>query len=267
MQHVVGAFQHVAELRLFGRDGEEPVIGDRDQAVHVFPQFSDPLLGGPGALGSFKEERLGHDAHGQRAHLAGGLRHDGGRAGAGAAAHARGHKDHIGVPDGVLDRADAFLSGIAAHVGIGARAEPFGQLLADLELDFSLGAEQGLGVRIGADEGDPFQACHDHVLHGVAAAASDADDLDIRGGGIRFKLHIHHSSSSKKKTRWPPRRQEISENHFFMRDRIELKTFPSLRIRNFCSMPSFSAPKRSRPMAVANLGLFTMSLRPPTLRG
>lgn len=103
-------------------------------------------------------------------------------------------------PDGVLDRADAFLRRIAAHVGIGPGSKPFGQLLADLELDFSLGAKQSLRIRIGADEGDTLQARHDHVLHGIAAATADTDDLYIRGGCIRFKLHIHHSSSSKRTT-------------------------------------------------------------------
>ena len=117
-----------------------------------------------------------------------------------AAAHARGHEDHVGIADGVLDRADAFLRRIAAHVGIGPGSKPFGQLLADLELDFSLGAKQSLRIRIGADEGDTLQARHDHVLHGIAAATADTDDLYIRGGCIRFKLHIHHSSSSKRTT-------------------------------------------------------------------
>ena len=199
MQHVIGAFQHIAELRLLGGDGQQAVVRDRDQAVHVLAEFGNALLRGAGAFRALEKERFGHDAHRQGPQLTGGLRHNGGRARPGAA-HARGHKNHIGIAYGVLDRADAFLRRITAHVGIGPGPKPFGQLFTDLELDFSLGAKQGLRIRVGADEGDSLQARHDHVLHGVAAATADTDDLYIRGGGIRFKLHIHHSSSSKRTT-------------------------------------------------------------------
>ena len=200
VQHVVGAFQHIAEFRFLGRNGKQSVVRDGDQAVHVLAELGDALLRGAGAFRALKQERFGHDAHRQGSQFAGGLCHDGGRAGPGAAAHARGHEDHVGIADGVLDRTDTFLRRIAAHVGIGPGSKPFGQLLADLELDFSLGAKQSLRIRIGADEGDTLQARHDHVLHGIAAATADTDDLYIRGGCIRFKLHIHHSSSSKRTT-------------------------------------------------------------------
>lgn len=158
VQHVVGAFQHIAEFRFLGRNGKQPVVRDGDQAVHVLAELGDALLRGAGAFRALKQERFGHDAHRQGSQFAGGLCHDGGRAGPGAAAHARGHEDHVGIADGVLDRADAFLRRIAAHVGIGPGSKPFGQLLADLELDFSLGAKQSLRIRIGTDEGDTLQA-------------------------------------------------------------------------------------------------------------
>ena len=50
-----------------------------------------------------KRERLGDDADGQRAQVAGDLGDDGRRAGAGAAAHAGGDEDHVRVLEGLGD--------------------------------------------------------------------------------------------------------------------------------------------------------------------
>ncbi len=63
----------------------------------------EPELGAARALASLEEERLGHDADGEGAFFARDLRDDGRRAGAGAAAHAGGHEDHVGAADELLD--------------------------------------------------------------------------------------------------------------------------------------------------------------------
>ena len=54
-------------------------------------------LGAARALAAFEEERLRHDADGERALFARELRDDGRRAGAGAAAHAGGDEHHVGA--------------------------------------------------------------------------------------------------------------------------------------------------------------------------
>ena len=66
--------------------------------------------------------------------------------------------------------------------GIGAGAEALGQLGADLNL-VRRGVElEGLQIGIGDDELDAIEARRRHSVHGVAAAAANADDLDARAG-------------------------------------------------------------------------------------
>ena len=73
---------------------------------------------------------------------------------------------------GVLERRGT------SDVRIGARAEPFRQLAANLQLDRrAIGAER-LQIGVGDDELDAVEARAYHPVDGVAAAASDADDLD-----------------------------------------------------------------------------------------
>ena len=65
-------------------------------SVSTMPvQLVDAVLGETRAAVAFELERLGHDADGQDALLAGGARDDGRRAGAGAAAHAGGDEHHV----------------------------------------------------------------------------------------------------------------------------------------------------------------------------
>ena len=80
-------------------------------------------LGAARALAALEEERLGHDADGERAFFAGELRDDGRRAGAGAAAHAGGDEDHVGAGDELLDALHVLERRLAALLGVGAGAE------------------------------------------------------------------------------------------------------------------------------------------------
>ena len=54
-----------------------------------------PVVGGPAAASALERERLGDDANGQDALVAGALAMTGSGAGAGAAAHARGDEAHV----------------------------------------------------------------------------------------------------------------------------------------------------------------------------
>jgi len=60
-----------------------------------------------------------------------------------------------------------------------ARAEPLGQLVADLDLRPGPVAVEGLEVRVDGDELDALDAVLDHPVDGVAAAPAEADDLDL----------------------------------------------------------------------------------------
>ena len=53
-------------------------------------------------------------------------------AGPGAAAHARGHEDHVCARDRLIDHRQVFKSGASANLWIGASAETVGQGSTDL---------------------------------------------------------------------------------------------------------------------------------------
>ncbi len=63
-------------------------------------------------------------------------------------------------------------------LGVGAGAEPTGELTADVELDVGVAHEERLGVGVDRDELDALEADLDHPVDGVDTAAADADDLD-----------------------------------------------------------------------------------------
>ena len=67
---------------------------------------------------------------------------------------------------------------LLADLGVGAGAEPAGELTADVELDVGVAHEQGLRVGVDRDELDALEADLDHPVDGVDTAAADADDLD-----------------------------------------------------------------------------------------
>ena len=107
-------------------------------------------------------------------------RHDRRAAGAGAAALAGGHEDHVGALEDLLDLLAVVLGGLAADVGLGAGAQPAGELAADVELDVGVAHQQRLRVGVDRDELDALEADLDHAIDRVHPAAADADDLDDR---------------------------------------------------------------------------------------
>ena len=148
-------------------------------------EFFKPGFGGTLALGPFKAEGLGHNAHGKSAHFLGSLRNHGGRASAGAAAHARGNKNHVGIADGFTNAAHAFHSGLAANGGVGTSAKTLGKLFAQLHLNGSAAFVQRLNVGVGTNKLHAAQARCNHVLHSVTAAATYANNLDLGIAGQR----------------------------------------------------------------------------------
>ena len=162
------------------RDGQQPVVGDDDEGVDLVAQLVDAGLGLVGAAPALEGERPGDHADGQRAERAGDVGHDGRAAGAGAAALAGGHEDHVGPLEHLLDLLAVVLGGLAADLGVGAGAEPAGELAADVELDVGVAHQQRLRVGVDGDELDALETDLDHPVDGVDAAAADADDLDDR---------------------------------------------------------------------------------------
>ena len=177
-QHVVGDLEGVGEGDLLVGGELQPLVGNDDKGVHLVPQLADAGLGLLSALAALEPEGLGDDAHGQHAQLAGDLGHHRSRACAGAAAHAGGDEDHIGVLERLGDLVAALLGGLAADLGIGACALSAGQLFADLQLIVGAGSVQRLLVRIHGDKIDALGSAAHHAVDHIVAAAANADHLD-----------------------------------------------------------------------------------------
>src|SRR5918997_425830 len=130
-------------------------------------------------LGALEAERARHDADGQGADLVlGDLGDDRRGARAGAAALAGGDEDHVGALERLLDVVTRLGRGALADLRVGARAQPLGQLVADVQLDVGVRHLERLRVGVAGDELNAGEAGVDHAVDGVRAAAADADDLD-----------------------------------------------------------------------------------------
>ena len=143
---------------------------------------------------------LGDHAHGEHAPLLGHVGHDGSRAGARAAAHAGGDEHHVGVLQHLGDLSAALLSGLAAHLGIGAGTLSAGELLAQLDLISSGRVVQKGFISIGGDEVDALHPSLHHAVDDVVSAAAHADDLDRDYTlGPRIDSKRHNCSSYVKR--------------------------------------------------------------------
>ncbi len=177
MQHVVGGFEGFVERDLVAEHFHQLVVRHHDQRVDVGRERLDAFVRDALAL-ALERERLRHHRDREDAELLGELRHDRGRAGAGAPAHARRQEQHVRAGDGFGDTLAVFQRRLTPDLGVGPRAQPLGDAAAQLQLQFRGIALERLGVGVGADELHPLHALLDHVVDRVAAAAADADHLD-----------------------------------------------------------------------------------------
>ena len=107
------------------------------------------------------------------------LGHDRGSARAGAAAHAGGDEDHIGVLERLGDLVAALLGALAADLRVGARALTVRQLFADLNFISGGRHVERLLICVHRDKVDTARTGAHHAVDHVVAAAANADDLDL----------------------------------------------------------------------------------------
>ena len=129
---------------------------------------------------TFELERLGDHTDGQDALLACGPGNHRRRTGAGAAAHAGGDEHHVRSGQVVVDLVDHFFSRGRTDFRLGPGTETFRDGHAHLDETVGLVHCQCLGIRVGANEVAPLEACCDHVIDGVSARAADAEDRNAR---------------------------------------------------------------------------------------
>jgi len=154
----------------------------------------DVFFGDDLALGALEAERLGDHADRQRTELLGNLGDDRRRARSCAAAHARGQEDHVRVAQGFGDLLGILLGRPLTDRCIATGAEPARDLVADADLVGRVRLEECLRVRVAGDELHAHHLGPDHAVHGVAAAASDADHAD-EGEVLRIGPKRHRLSS------------------------------------------------------------------------
>mgnify|MGYP000929953377 CR=1 FL=1 len=195
-QDVIGNLESVGEGNLLIGRVFQALVGNDDKAVDLAAQLLDTLLGLRHTLTSLESERLRDDADSQHALLTRDLRHDGGRAGAGAAAHAGGDEHHVRVLERLADLVAALLGRLASDIGVRARALSVRQLLADLNLISGTRRGQCLLVRVDGDELHALDAGAHHPVDHVVAAAADTDYLDTNDVfRSRFQSKSHDLSS------------------------------------------------------------------------
>ena len=74
-----------------------------------------------------------------------------------------------------------FLRCLLTDGGIAAGAKPAGQGLTQLQPLLGLGLNQGLGIGVEDAITNPIKITDDHSVDGVAAASTNANDLDAGG--------------------------------------------------------------------------------------
>ena len=177
LQHVVGVGESLVLSHVVAEHVEQLVVQDDDQRVDVRLELRHAGVGRLQAARAFEVERLGDDADGEDAHLARHPRDHRRRARARAAAHAGGDEEHVRAVYRLADAVHCFFRRRLAGLGLGARTQP-GR--AELDQMVRGRAVECLRVGVGADEIDALHAFLNHVLDGIAAAAADADHLDLR---------------------------------------------------------------------------------------
>ena len=137
-------------------------------------------------LVAFEAEGNGDDAHGEDVHLTGALGDDGCRSGAGTTSHAGSDECHTGaVGEELLDLFDGLEGCLTAFLGLVARTKAF----AHLEFVGHRRIGQRLAVGVAEDVGHVVDAFVVHVGDGIAAAATDAHNLDDTGvTGLEVEL-------------------------------------------------------------------------------
>ena len=154
---------------------QEPRVGDHDQRVDLAGEVLHAAVGLLAAARALERERLGDDADGERTHLAGDARHDGRRAGAGAAACAGGDEHHVRALEVALDLVVVLQRGGAAEVRVRPGAEPARGVAADVQPRAGGRALERLDVGVERDELHALDLGLDHPVDGVHAGTADAE--------------------------------------------------------------------------------------------
>src|SRR5204862_1946532 len=114
----------------------------------------------------------------------------------------RRDEDHVRAFQGLDDLLRVFERGVAPDVRVRARAQALCEFAAQLDFDRRARALEGLQVRVGDKEFDALNACLDHAVDGVAAAAAHPDDFDARTRDGRVVSNEKIDPAARTAFRW-----------------------------------------------------------------
>jgi len=121
------------------------------------------------------------------------LGHNGGCSGAGAAAQAGCHEDHVAAAQHFVQLFSGFLRRFAPHFGVAAGAQTAGGLVAHTHPGARLGQHQCLRIGIHRHELDAGQTFVNHTIDGIAAAAAHTNNFDSGkrlNRGLVGEIHV-----------------------------------------------------------------------------
>ena len=192
-QYVVRCAKRIQQGDTAAQNFQQFVVRDSDQRVHMFGQFSDPLLRECHTLLAFKVERLSDDSNGQDTQIFCHFSDDWCCTCTGTTTHTRSNKDHVCTFQRRTQCIAILISRIAANFWISASAQSFGDTATDLNRLSNRCFTQRLCIGIYREEFNTFNALAHHVFNSITAAAADADDFNHRVIG---KFHwFKHSFS------------------------------------------------------------------------
>ena len=96
------------------------------------------------------------------------------------------------------DFLDGLFGGRRAHGGTRPGAQPFGDAHTHLDTRFRVALLKRLRVGVGHDELDAFELLLDHIIDGVTARTTDAENRNPR---LQLLAVTHHQIQSH---RYPP---------------------------------------------------------------
>ena len=174
VQHVICHAEGFGECCAFIGQTEQVLVWNDDQCVDHLLQLCNACLGLTHALCTFELERFCYNANRQNTQFTRRLRNDWRSTGAGSATHTRGDKAHMRARKVINDLFNAFFGGGCAHFGARPCAQSFGDLHAKLNARTRQALLQRLCVSIRNHEFNALELFFNHVIHGVAARATNA---------------------------------------------------------------------------------------------
>jgi hypothetical protein len=177
-QHVVGHLEGVNNRGAALDQVEQAIVWNHDDRVDVGGKLFHSTVGLLGSAATFEAEGARDDTNRECAQFASNLSDHRSGACTRAATLAGSHEHHVGSAKSLFNLFLALDGGLATNIGVRAGAKAARDLSTKLNLDVGVRHQECLSVRIRGDKLHAAQTRVDHAIDRVAAAATDADDLD-----------------------------------------------------------------------------------------